>query len=152
MSELNLSQEQELRSEDVPAAEDEVNAVDDTSVEADPVAETSANDVGADSAGTALALHKQELALAKANEHVSYLQESLSAMQAACRHFLNRNQRTERGFGWPYEAQLHSTLGEMRALFGLHIARLACAYDLGLESPLADIIPPEALEDHKEDK
>ena len=42
-----------------------------------------------------------------------------------------------------YEAQLHSTLGELRALFGIHIARIACAYGLEVDSHLVGILPPE---------
>jgi hypothetical protein len=64
-------------------------------------------------------------------------------MQAACRRFVNENQSPRSGYGPPYEAQLHSTLGELRALFGIHIARIACAYDLEVEAHLEGILPPE---------
>jgi hypothetical protein len=64
-------------------------------------------------------------------------------MQAACRMFLEENQSPRSGYGPPYEAQLHSTLGELRALFGIHIARIACAYDLEVDSHLTGILPPE---------
>ena len=73
----------------------------------------------------------------------SVLQEGLHAMHAACRRFLQENQSPRSGYGPPYEAQLHSTLGELRALFGIHIARIACAHDLGVPPPLASILPPE---------
>ncbi len=73
----------------------------------------------------------------------SVLQEGLRAMQAACRMFLDENQSPRSGYGSPYEAQLHSTLGELRALFGIHIARIACAYDLEVDSHLVGILPPE---------
>ncbi len=33
--------------------------------------------------------------------------------------------------------------GELRALFGIHIARIACAHDLEVNAPLKDILPPE---------
>lgn len=72
----------------------------------------------------------------------SVLQEGLLAMQAACRMFLDENQSPRSGYGPPYEAQLHSTLGELRALFGIHIARIACAYDLEVDSHLVGILPP----------
>jgi hypothetical protein len=31
----------------------------------------------------------------------------------------------------------------LRALFGIHIARIACAYDLEVDSHLVGILPPE---------
>jgi hypothetical protein len=64
--------------------------------------------------------------------------EGPRAMLAACRKFLNENQSPRSGYGSPYEAQLHSTPGELRALFGIHVARIACAYritDEVAESP-----------------
>jgi hypothetical protein len=73
----------------------------------------------------------------------SVLQEGLRAMQAACRMFLEENESPRSGYGPPYEAQLHSTLGELRALFGVHIARIACAYDLEVDAHLEGILPPE---------
>lgn len=73
----------------------------------------------------------------------SVLGEGLRAMQAACRMFWDENQSPRSGYGPPYEAQLHSTLGELRALFGIHIARIACAYDLEVDRHLVGILPPE---------
>jgi hypothetical protein len=73
----------------------------------------------------------------------SVLRGILRAMQGACRKFLDENQSPSAGYGWPYEAQLHSTLGELRALFGIHIARIACAYDLEVDACLGGILPPE---------
>ncbi len=77
----------------------------------------------------------------------SVLHEALRAMHAACRHFLEENQSPRSGYGPPYEAQLHSTLGELRALFGIHIGRIACAYDLEVDPRLVGILPPELEED-----
>jgi len=74
----------------------------------------------------------------------SVLGEGLRAMKAACRKFLNENQSPRSGYGPPYEAQLHSTLGELRALFGIHVARIACAYDLEVNAHLEGILPPES--------
>ncbi|MGE5293297.1 MAG: DUF6650 family protein [Solirubrobacterales bacterium] len=74
---------------------------------------------------------------------VSVLREGLRAMHAACRVFLEENRSPRSGYGQPYEAQLHSTLGELRALFGIHIARTACAYDLEVDEHLVGILPPE---------
>jgi hypothetical protein len=73
----------------------------------------------------------------------SVLQEGLRGMRAACRMFLDENQSPRSGYGPPYEAQLHSTLGELRALFGIHIARIACAYDMEVDAHLEGILPPE---------
>jgi hypothetical protein len=74
----------------------------------------------------------------------SVLQEGLRSMHAACRRFLEENQSPRSGYGPPYEAQLHSTLGGLRTLFGIHIARIACAYDLAVNTRLEGILPPEA--------
>jgi hypothetical protein len=73
----------------------------------------------------------------------SVLQQGLHAMQAACRMFLDENQSPRSGYGPPYEAQLHSTLGMLRALVGIHTARIACAYDLEVDARLQGILPPE---------
>jgi hypothetical protein len=73
----------------------------------------------------------------------SVLGEGMRAMQAACRRFLEENQSPRSGYGSPYEAQLHSTLGELRALCGIHVARIACAYDLEVDTYLEGMLPPE---------
>jgi len=73
----------------------------------------------------------------------SLLRKILRAMQAACSKFLDENQSPSAGYGRPYDAQLYCTLGELRALFGIHIARIACAYDLEVDACLGDILPPE---------
>jgi hypothetical protein len=73
----------------------------------------------------------------------SLLRKILRAMQAACRKFLDENQSPSAGYGGPYQAQLFCTLGELRALFGIHIARIAFAYDLEVDACLGDILPPE---------
>jgi hypothetical protein len=73
----------------------------------------------------------------------SVLSEGLRAMRAACRMFLEENRSPRSGYGSPYEAQLHSTLGALRALVGIHIARIACAYDLEVDAHLEGMLPPE---------
>jgi len=78
------------------------------------------------------------------------LRKILRAMQAACRKFLDENQSPSAGYGGPYQAQLLCTLGELRALFGIHIARIACAYDLEVDACLGDILPPEPEPDPNE--
>ncbi len=79
----------------------------------------------------------------------SILRQILRGMQATCRKFLDENQSPSAGYGWPYEAQLYCTLGELRALLGIHIARIACAYDLEVDACLGDILPPEPEEPNK---
>jgi hypothetical protein len=73
----------------------------------------------------------------------SLLRKILRTMKAACRKFLDENQSPSAGYGWPYEAQLYCTLGELRALLGIYIARIAYAYDLEVDACLGDILPPE---------
>jgi len=78
------------------------------------------------------------------------LRKILRAMQAACRKFLDENQSPSAGYGGPYQAQLLCTLGELRALLGIHIARIAFAYDLEVDARLADILPPEPEQEPNE--
>jgi hypothetical protein len=73
----------------------------------------------------------------------SILRQILRGMQGACRKFLDENQSPSAGYGRPYNVQLYCTLGELRALFGIHIVRIACAYDLEVDLCLGDILPPE---------
>jgi hypothetical protein len=73
----------------------------------------------------------------------SLLRKILRAMQAACHKFLEENQSPSAGYGGAYQAQLYCTLGELRALFGIHIALIAFAYDLEVDACLEDILPPE---------
>lgn len=82
-------------------------------------------------------------------EHVnktSVFGESLRAMRAICRKFLDKVQRPSRGRIY-LVPDFIDALGELRALFGIHVARLACAYDLEVEKELASILPPEPEED-----
>ena len=68
---------------------------------------------------------------------------TLRAMRAACRKFLDQmdpsGQRIHRPFG--YEPAMWTALGELRALFGLHLARLSVAYGVDVEPELASIFP-----------
>jgi hypothetical protein len=73
----------------------------------------------------------------------SLLRKILRAVQAACHKFLDENQSPSAGYGGPYQAQLYCTLGELRALLGIHIARIAFIYDLEVDACLGDILPPE---------
>ena len=74
----------------------------------------------------------------------SVLGESVSAMRASCRKFLTDTQGdSKRMRHWHMEGLIWNALGELRAICGLHIARIACAYDLPIEEQLEPILPPE---------
>jgi len=77
----------------------------------------------------------------------STLAESIRAMRAACRQFLDRSQHLSGPRWHPLEPELHTALGELRALFGIHVACIACAYDLVVRDDLASILPPEPDEE-----
>ncbi|HZM83529.1 MAG TPA: DUF6650 family protein [Candidatus Limnocylindrales bacterium] len=75
------------------------------------------------------------------------LANSLRAMRAACRKFVEA--------GGPEEFVRHSRsfehlshhLGDLRTLIGIQIASLAIAYDLEIELDLASILPPQPSDD-----
>lgn len=72
----------------------------------------------------------------------SPLGESLVAMRAACRKFLDETQMPPRHI-YRLEPLLLTCLGELRAIFGLHVGRLAYIYDLDVEPELATILPSD---------
>lgn len=80
----------------------------------------------------------------------SELGASLRAMRSACRKFLDSVQAederiiqfaTHRGHfaSW----QFMSALGELRGVFGIHLAKIAASYGLDVEDQLASIFPGE---------
>lgn len=80
------------------------------------------------------------------------LSESLRAMRAACRKFLNVTQELDDSYGWDpghfnpghwATWRFDSALGEMRGVFGVHVAQLAARHGLDVEDPLATILPGE---------
>ncbi len=81
----------------------------------------------------------------------SILGESLTAMRAACRKFFDDFQKLpdRRYLLGPH---FINSLAELRTLFGIHVARLACAYDLEVENELASILPPVPEDDIKKTK
>lgn len=90
-------------------------------------------------------------------EHEDELAKSLRAMRAACRKFLNTVQDGERGrdiirYGHHHDHwaswKFNGALGEMRGVFGIHIAMLATEYGLDVEDELASILP--GAEDNEE--
>jgi len=71
-------------------------------------------------------------------------------MRAACRKFLDEMgpfldemgpPHGRRRMWFPYEAAMWQALGELRAIFGLHLARLCAAYGMDVEPELASIFP-----------
>jgi len=81
----------------------------------------------------------------------SLLRESLSAMRASCRKFLTETQvGPRRMHHWGMEGQIWQALGELRAIFGIHIARIAYAYDLEIEHQLEQILPAECEKENSE--
>jgi len=78
------------------------------------------------------------------------LTASLRAMRAACRKFLSTVQADEgriirfgAQFGHYASWTFNGALGEMRGVFGIHIAKLATGYGVDVEDELAVIIPGE---------
>lgn len=76
------------------------------------------------------------------------LAATLRAMRAACRKFLDTIHGRDDmpgwrgGAPWGYAAWVIETaLGEMRGVFGVHIAQLSARYGLDVEEALAQIIP-----------
>jgi hypothetical protein len=80
----------------------------------------------------------------------SVLAEHIRAMGSASRRFLDR-------IGTDYDAmregghylswEFLDALGQMRALFGVHLAMIAVRYDLDVRGSLRDILPPESMPD-----
>ncbi|MEM6749686.1 MAG: DUF6650 family protein [Planctomycetota bacterium] len=85
--------------------------------------------------------------LAKAGSS-SPLSDHISAMRAAARGFLNRTQFPDREIvlhardGSHYASWVfRDALGQMRGVFGVHIAQVATRYGLDVEDELARILP-----------
>ena len=74
---------------------------------------------------------------------------SFRAMRSACRKFLNTVQAESDGRivrfanspGHYASWEFNQALGEMRGIFGVHIARVAALYGLDVEDDLAKILP-----------
>ncbi len=79
------------------------------------------------------------------------LAESLRAMRASCRKFLNCMDRGDgeivrhgRTHGHWASWAFNSALGELRGVMGIHLARLAAQHGLDIEGELASILPETA--------
>ncbi len=72
----------------------------------------------------------------------SEISQHVRAMRAACRKFLNQitPRNRHRYYGWG-DAEFFAALGELRAIFGIHIAQLCVKYGIGIEQELASILP-----------
>lgn len=67
--------------------------------------------------------------------------QTLRAMRAACRKFLDDDPSHGRARGYAPRWRLENALGELRGAFGIHIATLAAEYGLDVEDELATILP-----------
>jgi hypothetical protein len=72
-----------------------------------------------------------------------HLTGPLRAMRAACRKFLDEMgpPDSRRRIFYPREAMMWHALGELRGVFGLHLARLCAAFGVDVEPELATILP-----------
>ena len=69
----------------------------------------------------------------------SQLAQHLRAMRAACRKFLDFAQTQN---NWqPFDPTFSGALGELRGVFGIHVALIAVKYKLDVEDNLATIFP-----------
>ena len=79
----------------------------------------------------------------------SNLAGNLRAMRAACRKFLDTVRADERilrfGADHSHFASWHfnGAVGELRGVFGIHIAQIAAQYGIDVEEPLSTILPLE---------
>jgi len=65
----------------------------------------------------------------------------LRAMRAACRKYLNEvGDQTRPRFSYR-DFEVFASLGELRTIFGIHIAQLAVKYGIDIEQELASILP-----------
>jgi hypothetical protein len=72
----------------------------------------------------------------------------LRAMRAACRRFLDETGQGARRWalrlaGLQHNGEFCIALGELRAVFGVHIAQLCVKYGVDVEDDLAAILPVE---------
>ena len=69
----------------------------------------------------------------------SVLGESISAMRTGCRKFCKDVKRPKKKNS--FTPSFLFSLSELRSLFGNHIARIACAYDLDIDADLVELLP-----------
>jgi hypothetical protein len=78
------------------------------------------------------------------------LAKSLKAMRAACRKFLNKVDgrdgdiiRFGSSSGHWASWEFNGAVGELRGVFGVHLAKIAVTYGIDVEDDLAKILPEE---------
>lgn len=76
------------------------------------------------------------------------IEKDLRALRAACRKFLDKTQKNGNKLRYPMHRLDNVTawtfisgLGELRGVFGIHIAKIAVSYGVDVEEELASIIP-----------
>lgn len=76
------------------------------------------------------------------------LVEPLRAMRASCRKYLDAVDPHARRVEYSYRGELlfASALGELRGVFGLHLARICVAFGIDVEAELASMFPTEDKE------
>ena len=80
-------------------------------------------------------------------ERSSPIAESISAMRSACRKFLDRIQnisvddRIKLRHGGLGATIFLTAIGELRGVFGIHLAQLCAKYEIDIEADLASILP-----------
>jgi hypothetical protein len=74
----------------------------------------------------------------------------IRAMRASCREFLKRSEEIDggpQGFRRPFhgsqEWMFNQLLGELRGMFGIHVAQLSAKFGIDIEDELAVILPAE---------
>jgi hypothetical protein len=77
-------------------------------------------------------------------DRTSLLAQSISDMRSACRKFLDFT-RDDIDLDWVHGFTMMmsfgTALGELRGIFGIHIARISAAYGIDVEEQLATILP-----------
>jgi hypothetical protein len=79
------------------------------------------------------------------------LEDSLRNMRAACLKFVDAAGPNAENFhpGWPQNSHFVISLGDLRTLMGVQIARIVTQFDLPVEKELASILPPTDEEDQE---
>ena len=88
-----------------------------------------------------LEIRSELTAILQACPEETNLTDPMRAMRAACRKFLDDVGHHENMRRFPYMEGMWLGLGELRAIFGLHLARLCAAYGVDVEPELASILP-----------
>ena len=89
---------------------------------------------------------RQELTdLLKARPDDDFLGSSLRGMRAACRKYLDAvgAPALKERRPWCLEQEPWLALGELRSVFGVHLARLGVAYGVDIEGDLTALLPAE---------